>query len=512
MQETTYANAEESQTKAKSKKERGVALVFALLGIMMLSMLAATLLSVTQQDTLASFSYMKQTQGSYASMSGVQRSVDWFSTVYGPWLNPAGADTPVSPTEYVLSPTAPPQYLSGDVFLAGAVTNFPDSAKVGEFETMRTTINSLDLGTTTVSYTIPQAKLLSHERYMAVDGINERVVERWEVSVIGRASSPLGDTVVRETAIVAPAPIPIFGNAIRGGCEIQINGDLTTDSYYSSAGPMAPPNNQFTGPDAGASVASNSYVGASGSSGEINGDLIYGEPDPGPPSCSGTESVTDSIVAGDIYEAPGIPYPPISPTFTTGGAAPDDCPGGGSSVHAITPNGPATNNYHNCRLTGSESLELRVPVGTDTPARFFINGINQQAGTVVRVTDSAGNPCPPATDPPATLCAPIQLYVLEVFKLSGGGIVGGVPGDPTRFTVFYAGTADFYGTIYAPNAELILQGNVIIYGAVTAKNVTAQGNPTVHYDLDLARIDGFHNTVPGGESDPLRILSMGKKQ
>ena len=110
MQETTYANAEESQAKAKSKKERGVALVFALLGILMLSLLAAALLSVTQQDTLASFSYTKQTQGSYASMSAVQRSVDWFSTVYGPWLNPAGADTPVSPTEYVLSPTAPPQY------------------------------------------------------------------------------------------------------------------------------------------------------------------------------------------------------------------------------------------------------------------------------------------------------------------------------------------------------------------------------------------------------------------
>ena len=44
------------------------------------------------------------------------------------------------------------------MILAGDGPNFPDSAKVGEFETMRTTINSLDLGTTTVSYTIPHGE------------------------------------------------------------------------------------------------------------------------------------------------------------------------------------------------------------------------------------------------------------------------------------------------------------------------------------------------------------------
>ena len=209
------------------------------------------------------------------------------------------------------------------------------------------------------------------------------------------------------------------------------------------------------------------------------------------------------IVEGDIYQAPGIPYPPIEPPFTAKTSGPDDCRNASPfkvssspNIYAFTSNTANQNNLGDCTLTGSETLQLRVPIGTTAPANFFLNKITEMGTANIQVTDLAGNLCPPATDPPATLCAPVQLYVKDTLNLSGAGIQAGVPGDPTRFSIFYdgtadatySGTADFWGTIYAPNAKLRLIGTVTIYGAVTAQDITANGNVTLHYDLDLARM------------------------
>ena len=50
-----------------------MALVFALMGILILSMLAAALLVVTNADALTSFNYKNQIQASYAALAGVHR-------------------------------------------------------------------------------------------------------------------------------------------------------------------------------------------------------------------------------------------------------------------------------------------------------------------------------------------------------------------------------------------------------------------------------------------------------
>ncbi|MGH7461887.1 MAG: PilX N-terminal domain-containing pilus assembly protein, partial [Longimicrobiales bacterium] len=75
----------------KQVNEKGVALVFALLGILILSMLAAALMFVTSTEASASFNYKNQTQAHYAAMAGVQRTSNWFKEIYGPWMNPQTA-------------------------------------------------------------------------------------------------------------------------------------------------------------------------------------------------------------------------------------------------------------------------------------------------------------------------------------------------------------------------------------------------------------------------------------
>src|SRR5262249_24603393 len=112
-------------------RERGMALVFALLGILLLSMLAASLMFITSTESMASFHYKNETQASYAALAGVQRATDWFRKDYNVWLNPTtgtpprASDPPITPTTYVWN-VYPPTYTgSGGAPSLGNVVNFP---------------------------------------------------------------------------------------------------------------------------------------------------------------------------------------------------------------------------------------------------------------------------------------------------------------------------------------------------------------------------------------------------
>jgi hypothetical protein len=160
-----------------------------------------------------------------------------------------------------------------------------------------------------------------------------------------------------------------------------------------------------------------------------------------------------------------------------------------------------------CGLTGNQELLLTVPVvdesgGPVAPNTFFVEGISVgSANNVVRVTKSgSGEPgtlCSSA-DPNTARCPRTSLYVSTLLNLGGGGLLSASGGncDPTRFAVYYTGTADatlggtsgFCGTIYAPNARVTIQGNTVVHGAITANEVVTGGGVQIHYDLALARL------------------------
>ena len=502
----------------KRKDERGMALVFALLAILLLSMLAASLLVVTNADALASFNYKNQIQASYAALAGVHRTVDWFRVTYSPWLNPttgtpaAATDPPVTGSTYGGTPVAPT--LSSNPVVLGDSANFATVASntiANSFSGMRSTLNTISLGNATGDFTIRDATLLSHDRYKAFDGVTDRIVERWRLRVQGRVRDSANRTlaVVEETAVLQTVPLPIWGNALHGQCSVQMNGALTTDSFNSTNGVYGG-SNLFTGEDAGASVASNSFNGSSGGSGVINGDLYYGAvPDTAGGCTSSGESVDDSIVQGDIEEYPPMPYPPITPTFTSGTTK--DCSKGGVAYDSstvgfwrYTPNTPTGNEWGGCSPTGGTHLELRVPTVDESssaaaPARYFVKEIVINPGTssVRRVHAATRTMCSSA-DAASARCPVTLLFVSGQLKLMGAGMISAAPGncDPTRFTIYYTGTADvqlggtsgFCGILYAPNARVNIAGNTQIWGAITAKEVVTAGGVQVHYDLALQRM------------------------
>jgi len=83
--------------------------------------------------------------------------------------------------------------------------------------------------------------------------------------------------------------------------------------------------------------------------------------------------------------------------------------------------------------------------------------------------------------------------------ISGGGIANGT-GNAANFsiiclpsvkTVTYSGSAQFVGTLYAPEANLTMSGSADGVGALVANTVTMSGGMNFHYDECLGSGSGF---------------------
>lgn len=524
--------------------ERGMALVFALLGILLLSMLAAALLSVSNQEAFASFNYKTQNQAKYAALAGVNRTLDWFSTAYGPWLNPETGGTPgtvpITVGTFNLAVREPTFDGGGGAapVQLGPSANFPTSltidgtSVVDSFNLLNTTLNTIPLGNATGSYTINSAELLFQEYFRDLFGTNNnRIIERWRIRATGTVPNALGPpTTVQETAIIQNIFVPLFNDAVRARCEIDINGALNTDSYNSTVPPgtyVAGVTN-YTGGEAGATVGTNSWIDIAGGSAVINGDLYYTSP-PDPACGAGVIDVPPDVVKGDIEIAPALPFP-IIPSFPTGTSS-DSCSGKGPTYFEETVPNPspppatiklsgyqlndnastATPNYNSCNLGGGDGV-LRLmldPTDPDGVEKFYFHNINVGGGGAALVLWRKDPLLPRDCTNVAGDCPDVQLFLSGTFDLGGNGLVGGEP--PTRFTLFdkacqnadgscqdpcphyvkIAGGPALYASIIAPCLACDLSGTTALYGAIMCKDVTSNGTVDVHFDLALRNKFGW---------------------
>jgi hypothetical protein len=90
--------------------------------------------------------------------------------------------------------------------------------------------------------------------------------------------------------------------------------------------------------------------------------------------------------------------------------------------------------------------------------------------------------------------ASLTLYVSGNVDIGGGGVVNN-PGLATDFSLLglagctsinYAGTADFIGTINAPEADFTMKGTPNLIGAVISKSASFNGSGSLLYDDRLA--------------------------
>jgi len=76
----------------------------------------------------------------------------------------------------------------------------------------------------------------------------------------------------------------------------------------------------------------------------------------------------------------------------------------------------------------------------------------------------------------------------------GGNAVENMSGNPAQFALYgagdcteidLAGTTDYYGTIYAPEADVKVTGTGNVHGALVGNTVELPGTARVYHDLSL---------------------------
>jgi hypothetical protein len=190
----------------------------------------------------------------------------------------------------------------------------------------------------------------------------------------------------------------------------------------------------------------------------------------------GHSSTDFNVVFPDVI-LPDTTWLPLSPgAYTEAGT---------NYQYLITSEGDYSLPY----LTGS--LLVKVPNDpanpTNTVVRIKITGSVILSGqSVIRLADTG---------------AKLRIYMVgPIFSLTGQAYIDNPSGRAERFYLFglpsctsivFAGNANFYGGIYAPQAAFTLGGggNDVwdFVGSSVTKSVVMNGHYNFHYDEDLAR-------------------------
>jgi hypothetical protein len=290
----------------------------------------------------------------------------------------------------------------------------------------------------------------------------------------GFVPSPIkkGEYICRVVQVNTTNAPSEFSRAIVANGLIRLSGNSVVDGYNS-----AYPYDTFTNRNASGGIATDSQQNPAINVGSAH---VYGTAVTGP---GGTVSVSGGSV-GDLGNTGGIqpnwtdnnmnaqllPNSPPTATFLS------FTPGAGTNV--LTSGNYQVKNFV-CN-SASSPLIIAGNVTLWVQDNFIINN----TGYVYIDPQNASLKLYVGGDPNGTLATA---------SISGGGIVNGtgVPanfvyyGLPSNTTLNYNGTADFVGTINAPQANFSLSGSGSVYGAIICNSLTSSGTSNIHYDHAL---------------------------
>ena len=271
----------------------------------------------------------------------------------------------------------------------------------------------------------------------------------------------------------------IFTSALYAEGEIDITGSAVIDSYNSDDGAYGGWNLGTDG-DVGSNGTSSKIINLTGSV-IIRGDISTG-PD-------GTIKKSGSIVVtGDETHDNNVTLPSVSvPSDLTGLSSSGSLDLSSSDTQTLI---PGDYKFSEIDLSGSSELTLEGPI------RIYITGENDS----IKSTGSSS----------ITTSGQVEIYIDGDAKVAGSGIVnqGGTPSDLYIYgtesceDIDWSGSANFYGGIYAPSAEVDLSGSTVIFGAVVGNTIDVNGSAALHYDEALESSD-----PPLGGGQTFQILS-----
>ena len=533
-----------------NNQERGVALVLALILMSAMSVLAASLMFLSQSETYASMNYRMMSQARYAGEAAVQKASDFLLdngaggqyAIPGPGnaIDPlTNYDRTKSPVVCVSGcPNSDPNNPNHWVILSATPTqlsNYPASAVQTAFLAAACAgltgcpQGALAAGNASVNYGA-YATLLGMQVFDAYGG-TQGVILTWQITGVGSLSGPRPANV-EVVAVVEQPKVPAnnyaaFATANTCGA-MHFHGNVTVDSYDSSI----PGGFAASHEEGGGDVGTNGNLQIEGSV-AVQGNLY--SPRVGVGTClegavtalseTGSADVTGSIVA--LPTAVTYPPPEFSVTPPTGSVSISSavslaaaCINLAMEDSSIVVSGGGQNCFidavaQSIRIDGN-GTDITLPnVTIGAGYKLIIDGnavpaqainINSLRGTgeveinanlasnlsesVVLKVAGVGT----GTNPlyPNELDVPFDLSTMTWKQNAAAGRSL----DASALQIVYGGHAGIHMkggnsqssvAIYAPNANFELQGTQDLYGSILARTITNGGNANIHYDRRLAR-------------------------
>jgi hypothetical protein len=474
--------------KVKSFNQKGSALIFALIFLLILSVMGASLMFLSQSETWSGMNYKMMTQTRYGAEAGINAAANYLMYTYTPPASTTAFNTSVYPVKDLAGNNIK---LSS---IPGISANYPNSGIRSAFNSATNSHaagTTLTAGPAQVDYTA-SAQLMAMAQVTPFGSTTPLTVQTWQITAHGDMTGVR--TAESEVSAVLERQVsPTFAFAAfatGGGCgALSFTGNGTTDSYDSGSIAIAA-NGAATGSPTFQNFAGN--VGTNGNQSDSGNNVqIYGSlstPRVGVGSCSAGNvtalSGSSTQISGGIIELPqaiNLPLPTIPPPGTTNiNSTATLC-----SPLALVPVPPCTSAggfYGDINLAGNDVVSF--PPGT-----YNINSISITGNASIQIVP----------DPVTGLYGPVIINVTgnnnaTPITLTGNGFSNPTY-DSTMMQFNYAGSGTIKvagngasaAVVYAPGAAVSFKGNGAFYGAVIGNTVSDVGNGAIHYDRKLQR-------------------------
>jgi hypothetical protein len=278
------------------------------------------------------------------------------------------------------------------------------------------------------------------------------------------------------------APMTPFEVAIKtSGSYYGLGSAAQIDSYNSKDGPYVFVANNPSSPRYKDSRSGSVAIGSAATPDSVNG-MLYGNISTNNGTIRPTQYITGTIDNSVPFTIPpfsmptDLPPPQAAPTTVAGSDVNVTPPSAGTpqtpTYYLLSSLGPAhltiypaggTQTYVAIHVTGD--LTGRVTVKNNVHVKIFVNGnINVKA----RDIDNESN-----------LAANLQYYSISPLDANGN------PDPSVSQYIHIAPPGDFAATFYAPSADVVLNGNPDLIGAIVCKTFYGNGNTSWHYDRAL---------------------------
>jgi len=506
--------------------ERGIALVLALILMSAMSVLAASLMFLSQTETYASMNYRMMSQARYAGEAAVQKASDFLldgsqysmpgpGNALDPLTNYDRTKSPVVCTSGC--PNSDPKNPNHWVILSAVpstqLSNYPAAAVQTAFDTAAH--GALTAGTTSINYGA-YATLMSMQVFDSYGG-TQSVILTWQITGVGTLAGPRPATV-EVVAVVEQPKVPAnnfaaFATANTCGA-MYFHGNVTVDSYDSSVPGGFAASHEASGGD----VGTNGNLQIDGSV-AVQGNLY--SPRVGVGTCeegavTALSETGHADVAGSVVQLPtAVNYPPpvfsVTPpttlvTINNAASLSTSCASFGLvlGVNCFVDTAAGS-----VRIDGN-GTDITLPsVSVASGYKLIIDG-NAVPSQSININSLSGDG---EIDINANLTGSLsESVVLKIAGKNSDGSDMAVPFDlsamawkqnssghsldASALQIVYGGTAAIHMTggnsqsaaaIYAPNASFELQGTQDLFGSILARTITNGGNANIHYDRRLGR-------------------------